>query len=222
MASKALIYIYKQGCTMEVGEPVLLGTGTGPIHPWLVLFFKQHFESLPGTGEYDLERREVHFSARLATEYNCAGQIFCANPNYRNGGPWYNWAMFRWTKEGTRSKNCSTEDSCMHYGDNEVMKDQYTYAPGLILGFLNPQDPQVIVLCCDSSYSKSLVFSTHWKVLYTDKAMKNPMICLVSPDAIVRHCLMIPESDDWNGFHKLWARERWEMNFVLFKTNVSI
>jgi hypothetical protein len=51
MASKALIYIYKQGCTMEVGEPVLLGTGTGPIHPWLVLFFKQHFESLPGTGE---------------------------------------------------------------------------------------------------------------------------------------------------------------------------
>jgi hypothetical protein len=130
--------------------------------------------------------------------------------------------MFRWTKEGTCSKNCSTEDRCVHYGDNKAMKDHYMYSPRLILGFLNPEDPQVIVLCCDSSYSKSFVFSLHWKVLYTDKAMKNPMICLVSPDAIVRHCLMIPESDDLNGFHKLWARERWEMNFVLFKTNVSI
>ena len=29
---------------MEVGEPVWMGTGMGPIHPWLVLFFKQHFE----------------------------------------------------------------------------------------------------------------------------------------------------------------------------------
>ena len=88
-ASKALIYIYKQDHTMEVGEPVWVGTGTGPIHPWLVLFFKQHFESIPGTSEYDLERQEAHGEAWLATEYNCAGQIFCANLNYRNGGPWY-------------------------------------------------------------------------------------------------------------------------------------
>ena len=62
------------------------GTGTGPIHPWLVLFFKQHIESLPGTGEQDLERQEAHGKARLATEYNRAGQIFCASLNYRNGG----------------------------------------------------------------------------------------------------------------------------------------
>ena len=54
----------------------------------------------------------------------------------------------------------------MHYGDNEAMKDHYVYAPGLILGILNPEDPRVIVLCCDSSYSKSLVFSTHWNVVH--------------------------------------------------------
>jgi hypothetical protein len=135
--------------------------------------------------------------------------------------PWYDWAMFRWAKEGTRSKNKSKEDSCVHYGDDEDITHQYTYAPGAILGFMEvpvPSFPQqsvtkAIVVCCDSEYRKSSVFSTYWKVLYTDKAMTIPMIRLVDPNAIVRHTLMIPENDDWNGFHEIWARERWANEF---------
>ena len=143
------------------------------------------------------------------------GQIFCAHPQYQKGGPWYDWAMFCWAKEGTKSKNRSREDSCVHYGDDDDMHDKFTYAPDAILGFLidhsNPVGPypepdiiNAIVVCCDSSYSKSTVFSTHWKVLYTDKAMCNPMTDFVSLDSIARHTLMIPENDDWNGFHEIW------------------
>ena len=220
-ASKALIFIYKERRGMEVGYPNWLGTDQGPIHPWVNSFLCQHFASLPPAIQPDFNPestcRLAHGCARFMTEYTQGGESFRASPNFRNGGPWYDWAMFRWAKEGTKSKNRSTADSCVHYGDNDEMRDQYTYAPGLILGFLNgpyPQTtPDVIVLCCDSSYSKSSVFSTHWKVLYNDKAMKHPMICLVSPDAIVRHCLMIPENNDWNGFHEIWSRERWGPEF---------
>ena len=220
-ASKAHIFIYKESRGMEVGEPCWLGIDQGPLHPWVILFLKQHFGALPPSPQIDVNPdttwRTAHGRARIATEYTRGGETFRASPNFRNGGPWYDWAMFRWNKEGKASKNRSKEDSCVHYGDKEEMRNRYTYAPGLILGFLDPPNPkttpEVIVLCCDSSYSKSSVFSTHWKVLYNDKAMKNPMICLVSPDAIVRHCLMIPENNEWNGFHEIWARERWGPEF---------
>jgi hypothetical protein len=129
--------------------------------------------------------------------------------------------MFRWAKKGTRSKNKSKEDSCVHYGNDEDMKDQYTYVPGAILGFMEvpvPTFPQetgtkAIVVCCDSKCRKSSVFSTYWKVLYTDKAMTIPMIRLVDPNAIVHPTLMIPENDNWNGFHEPWAWERWADEF---------
>jgi hypothetical protein len=40
------------------------------------------------------------------------------------------------------------------------------------------------------------------------------MICLVSVDAIVRHCLMIPQ-DAPNGiiFHEVWERKLWADEF---------
>jgi hypothetical protein len=219
-ASKACIFIYKEKRGMEIGEPYWLGSDQGPIHPWVIMFLKQHFASLPSSPQHDLSPespRLAYNCARLSTEYTREGESFRASPNFRGGGPWYDWAMFRWAKEGSGPKNRSKADSCVHYGDNEEMRNRYTYAPGLILGVLNGPHPQtkpdLIVLCCDSSYSKSSVFSTHWKVAYNDKAMKHPMICLVSPDAIVRHCLMIPENNDWNGFHEIWARERWGPEF---------
>jgi hypothetical protein len=219
-ASKACIFIYKEKRGMEIGEPYWLGSDQGPIHPWVSMFLKEHFASLPSSPQPDLSPespRLAYNCARLSTEYTRQGESFRASPNFRGGGPWYDWAMFRWAKEGSGPKNRSKADSCVHYGDNEEMRNRYTYAPGLILGVLNGPHPQpkpdLIVLCCDSSYSKSSVFSTHWKVAYNDKAMKHPMICLVSPDAIVRHCLMIPENNDWNGFHEIWARERWGPEF---------
>jgi hypothetical protein len=221
-SSKALVYIYKGARSISVGMPLWQSRKDyGPFHPWVVLFLKQYYESQPSTNVFDDNGLPVHGCASIATEYLRGGQIFRAHPKYRNGMPWYDWAMFRWAKEGTRSKNKSKEDSCVHYGDDEDITDQYTYVPGAILGFMEvpvPSFPQqsvtkAIVVCCDSEYRKSSVFSTYWKVLYSDKAMTIPMIRLVDPNAIVRHTLMIPENDDWNGFHEIWARERWANEF---------
>ena len=150
--------------------------------------------------------------------------LFRAHPNYRQKGPWYDWAMFRWAKEGgKRDKNRSKIDSCAHYGDPSSTAHQYTYAPGKILGFVFEGFPTsspllanvlAVVHCCDSVHSTSLVFSTHWKVNFLDKACTKPQIALVSVQFIVRHCLMIPENDDCNGFHEVWARERWGDQFM--------
>ena len=222
-ASKAIIYVYKEKRVMEVGDPKWLGINHGAVHPWMVLFLKSYFVTKDSKNCHDGTSRIAHACVRLFTEYTRGGHIFRANPNYRQNGPWYDWAMFRWSKEGTRSKNRSIEDSCVHYGDDNVIKDDFTYAPGLILGFLQENDinlsdidnTRVIVLCCDSIYSKSSVFSTHWKILYNDKACTKPMIRLVSPESIVRHCLMIPENNDWNGYHEIWTRERWAGEFCV-------
>ena len=222
-SSKALVYIYKGSRSITVEKSLWQSRKAyGPFHPWVVLFLKQYYELQPSTNVLDDNGLPVHGCVSIATEYVRGGQIFCAHPKYRNGMPWYDWAMFRWAKEGTQSKNKSKEDSCVHYGDDEDMKDQYTYAPGAILGFMEvpvPAFPQetvtkAIVVCCDSKYRKSSVVSTYWKVLYTDRATTIPMIRLVDPNAIVRHTLMIPEkNDDWNGFHEIWARERWANEF---------
>jgi hypothetical protein len=222
-ASKANLYVYKQNRVMEISDPHWLGVNNGAIHPWMNLFLKMYYATKPSQNVHDGISRNAHACVRMFTEYARGGHIFRASPNYRQKGPWYDWAMFRWSKEGTASKNRSKEDSCVHYGDDEAIKDAFTYSPGLIIGFLKNCDPgltetertQVIVVCCDSSYTKSSVFSTHWKVLYSDKACTKPMIRLVSPDSIVRHCLMVQENDDWNGFHEIWTRERWADEFCV-------
>ena len=131
--------------------------------------------------------------------------------------------MIRWDKEGgQRVHSRSREDSCVHYGDDVPSPSDYTYAPGRILGFVFDPHPaanpvianvQAVVLCCDSSYSKSSVFSTHWKISYVDKAFKQPLITMVSVNSIVRQCLMVPENDDAHGYHEVWSRERWANEF---------
>jgi hypothetical protein len=170
-SSKALVYIYKDkgSRSITVGMPKWLSRKDyGPFHPWVVLFLEQHYELQPSSNVLDDNGLPVHGCASIATEYMRGGQIFRAHPKYRNGMPWYDWAMFRWAKEGTRSKNKSKEDSCVHYGNDEDMKDQSTYAPGAILGFMEVPVPafpketvtKAIVVCCDSEYRKSSVFST--------------------------------------------------------------
>jgi hypothetical protein len=223
-ASKALLYVYKDNRVVTLSLPQWSGADNGNIQPCLALFLQDHFGRLPALAVFDHNRRLAHARVELATEYTRGGEMFRSNPNYRQGGPWLDWTMFRWAKEGTKSKNKSKEESNVHYGDDEDIKDNYTYAPGMILGFIStPQatsfaspgvdNTQVVVMCCDSEYRKSSVFSTYWKVVYTDKAMTKPMIRLVSPEAIVRHCCMIPENKEWNGFHEIWTRERWGEEF---------
>jgi hypothetical protein len=134
-------------------------------------------------------------------------------------GPWYDWAMIWWAKEGGQwAKNRSKEDVCIHYRDDKATTTQFTYVPGKILGFVfdwnyaasaELENVQAVVLCCDASHSKSSVFTTHWKVSFVDKVYTKPLITLVNVNAILHHCLMIPENDNVHGFHEVWSREHW-------------
>jgi hypothetical protein len=213
--SKALLYFYKSGRVLSSDMPEWSGLNQGQIHPLLNGFLQEYHGSRPPTFPVNGQGREAHGMAKLSTEYTRGGTIFRAHPNYRQKGPWYDWAMIRWAKEdGQRAKSRSKEDSCVHYGDDGVNTADFTYAPGKILGFIfDHNNVQAVVLCCDASHSKSSVFTTHWKLSFVDKAFTKPLISLVNVDAIVRHCLMIPENDEAHGFHEVWSRERWADEF---------
>jgi hypothetical protein len=64
-------------------------------------------------------------------------------------------------------------------------------------------------LCCAFKHVRSGVFATHWKVEYQDARRTKPYVLLMDVDAIVRHCLMIPENDEGHGYHEAWEKERW-------------
>jgi hypothetical protein len=135
--------------------------------------------------------RNAHACVRLSTKYAHGCTLFRAHPNYRQMGPWYDWAMIWWAKDGGQwAKSRSKEDSCVHHEDDEATTTQFTYAPGKIIGFVFDRDSaasaelesvQDVELCCDASHSKSSVFNTHWKVSFVDiKAYTKPLITLVN------------------------------------------
>ncbi len=221
--SKALVYVFKDGRNYSSDPPMWNNTNQGPLHPWYKAFLETHYGSQPARPCCNDKIREAHMCVRISAEYTRGGVVFRAHPNYRKKGPWYDWAMFRWAKEGgKKDKNRSTIDSCVHYGDPASTAHRYTYAPGKILGFVFDGFPaatptlanvQAVVHCCDSVHGTSSVFTTHWKMNFHDKACTKPQIALVNVQSIVRHCLMIPEHDGCNGFHEVWARERWGDQF---------
>jgi hypothetical protein len=221
--SKALIFIYKEGRVVTSDVPQWSGLDQGCLNHNLKTFLESHYGEVPSVPMWNGKDRNAHVGVRFSTEYTRGGTIFRAHPNYRQLGSWYDWAMIRWDKEGGhRPPSRSKEDSCVHYGDDVSNPHEFTYAPGMILGFVFDRYPaaspmlenvQAVVLCCDSSHSKSSVFTTHWKVSYVDKAYTQPLITLVNVNAIVRHCLMVPENNDEHGYHEIWSRERWADEF---------
>jgi hypothetical protein len=115
------------------------------------------------------------------------------------------------------------------YGDDETIALQHLYAPGQILGFVRPTpvdwtfdneipvmgDVMAVVSTCDYSHSRESVFSTKWKQAYIYHAgnRKTPNIQLVEPDAIVRHCLMVPDEETHSSYNEIWCQELWGNEF---------
>jgi hypothetical protein len=92
---------------------------------------------------------------------------------------------------------------------------KHHYATSKILCFVQDDSAtlKAIVLCCAFRHRKSGVFSTHWKVEYMDAQNTRPYVLLIDVDAIVCHCLMIPENDEAHGYYKIWDKERWASEF---------
>jgi hypothetical protein len=124
--------------------------------------------------------------------------------------------MFRWRREQRSTRrNRSTHAVDVAYMDDGADEDQYDYAPAKILGFVKVGGAiSCIVRPCTVRYTKSSVFTTKWSLAFWDKAQRRPMISLVSVDAIVRHCLMIPSHGDKSvDFHEVYERSRWANEF---------
>jgi hypothetical protein len=124
--------------------------------------------------------------------------------------------MFRWRKERRAGKrNRSTHAVDVSYLDDAAEHDQYDYAPAKILGFVKVDDAiSCIVRPCTVRYTKSSVFTTKWLLAFWDNRQHDPMYSLVSVDAIVRHCLMIPaHGKNSVDFHEVYPRSLWANEF---------
>jgi hypothetical protein len=110
----------------------------------------------------------------------------------------------------------TTHDDEVYHGDRPTIAHNHHYAPGKILCFVQAPGKtlQAVVLCCAFKHVRSGVFTTHWKVEYQDARRTKPYVSLMDVDAIVRHCLMIPENDEGHGYHEVWEKERWAKEFV--------
>lgn len=157
----------------------------------------------------------------MHTEYRREGVIFRAHPEYRSRHPWYDWVMFRYAKSEldiarNRTYQEASHTDAVFYGDPPEIARDHHYAPGKILAFVNTGDDHIsaVVLCCAFRHIRSGVFSTHWKIEYKDAQRKRPCIMLMDVNAIVRHCLMVPESAACHAYHEIWEKERWASEFV--------
>ena len=157
----------------------------------------------------------------IHTEYARQGVIFRAHPHYRSKHPWHDWVMIRYEKSDLDKARNKTYQEASHtdavfHGDTPEIASEHHYAPGKILAFVDTGANQIsaVVLCCAFRHIRSGVFSTYWKVEYVDAQRTRPCIMLIDVNAIVRHCLMVPENKEEHGYHEIWERERWATEFV--------
>ena len=196
----------------------------------MVQFLIQHYAALPPAHNCHFGPGLLRFHRRLAlsTEYKREGIIFRGHAHYRQRGPWYDWVMLRWAREDNQQYACPA-DCRASYGDDETIATQHLYSPGQILGFVTPtpvdwisdeETPVVggvlaVVSTFDFSHSRGSVFSTKWQQSYVYQAgtPNRPNIQLVDPDAIVRHCLMVPDKGPNAAYHEIWSQELWGNEF---------
>ncbi len=99
--------------------------------------------------------------------------------------------------------------------DSDVNEELYDYAPAKIMGFVKVGNAlSCIVRPCSITHSKSNVFLIKWSLAFWDRGCCNLMINLVSVDAILQHCLMIPvQGENSVVYHEMHQRDRWAYKF---------
>ena len=153
------------------------------------------------------------------SEFVKDGSIFRAHKNFRNTGPWHDWVMIRWDRTNNIQWSEEMAQECkVHHKEPQENVKNFFYSPAKILCFTNPH-PDVyhaIVECCEFQFSRDSIFSTKWKKSYINKGrnQKVPYICHVDAEAIVRQCLVIPDSyEDVTYCHEIWDRSLWGDEF---------
>ncbi len=168
----------------------------------------------------DMDTREDHGTIRvnLYTEYKRKGVGFRAHPSYRGNKAQYDWVMVRWIRHETvRRRNASNRhDVDVAYNDTDGSGETYDFAPAKILGFVEWEgEPAVVVETCSIHYERGSVFTTEWEQ-EIDPDTKMAHTEIITPDSIVRHCLMIPDDEGDSSstkYHEFWERDRWADEF---------
>ena len=148
------------------------------------------------------------------------GNIYRAHSNYRQNGPWMDWVMIRWDHDENVPWSISEAKECsIHYGDSCDNPDDFLYSPAKILCFTSPESKTIhaIIECCDFKFKRGSIISTEWKkaFIYHGQNHKTPYICFVDAEAIVRHCLVVPDTKDGTDiYHEVWNRDLWGAEFI--------
>ena len=154
------------------------------------------------------------------TECNRYGQMFRADPKFRQGNAWYDWVMCRFEKSDQdkkrkvdyKAKNHLDE---VYFGDDVKNANDYHYAPVKILAFtMIDGEAMLIGMCCHYQHKRSSTITTQWRVEHYGKSIRRPYVTLIHTDSIVRHCLMIPADNCNKVYQEVWSRELWAKEFA--------
>ena len=194
----------------------------------------------------DLSVEEQYLGIELKgfTEYNRHGKIFRAHPDYRNEGPWNDFAMIAWSKDTDSTSTTDMDTDGDHHQEtlNNAVRDVHNnlvrnaeLVPARILGFVQDCDDEVYVIihsCYENSKTES-VLTRRWLLEFEednntfdaslqpgkdrdDMSDKTPLIRCVNVDCIERHCLMIPYHDKSHFLIELLPQEQWSDKFVVW------
>jgi len=148
------------------------------------------------------------------------GQIYRAHSNYQNNGPWMDWVMIRWDQDPSVQWSLEEANECLiSHRESCDNPEDFLYSPGRILCFTALENDTIhaIVECCDFKFKRGSIISTEWQkaYIYQGQNHKEPYISYIDVEAIVRHCLVIPDMrDGCEVYHEIWNRELWGDKFL--------
>ena len=151
----------------------------------------------------------------------------CTSEEYeKQQNPRTDWIMIRYTSSNSRKRKLTDHNQGYNIGypDPILRQAKCDYAPGCIKAILSTAPDRstisvdnvwLVVETCEFNNRKSSVFTTTWKAAVAhDGSQSLPYRELISPQEIVRHCLMIPKDSQNKYYEELWPIETWEDQFL--------
>jgi hypothetical protein len=172
------------------------------------------FKTLPS------KEQQTGIEVQGFTEYTRQGVTFRCHPNYRNEGPWYDYAMFAWeqplsskiSKSSSKGKTDWNKE-VLHQPvitENSIPTNDVLLIPAKILCFVEDHNKNMhaIIHSCLENSSKMSVLTYRWQLEYLqdqpvsasfkphecdiDTTKLTPVYRSVSVDTLQKHCLMMP------------------------------
>ena len=175
---------------------------------------KLFFKPLP------LEKQVKGVQLKCYTEYTRQGTTFRCHPNYKNEGPWHDYAFVAW--DNPSSEKCSNSQLASYLDCNKEILEMPVITqeskrtsnvlliPAKIICFVQDcnDNMNALIHSCHEHSAKMSVLTYRWQLEYEgDIVMKQnihpsecnidatkltPIFHAVSVDTLQKHCLMLP------------------------------